>query len=128
MQTAARPRHDRSQYEGKNLARLLVAIGLPAGLLYLRILLSSVANYTNALTAAQINRLTLLSNLLLVAFFLVQILCARYIQRLVPPRHTPIGRSLQFAGVLLLCVVMSVTGAVVLEAFGYNFLIRSGRD
>lgn len=127
MEAATRPKHGRTQYEGKNLARLLLAIAFPAALLYLRILLSTIASYTHAITTAQINRLALMSNLILAAFCLVQILCARYIQRLVPPRQTPLGRSLQYAAVLLMCVVFSLTGAIILEAFGYTFLLRTGR-
>ncbi len=127
MQAATRPKHDRTQYEGKNLARLLLAMGLPAALLYFRILLSTIGSYTQALTPAQISRLGFMSNLILVTFCLVQIFCARYVQRLVPPGKTALGRSLQYAAVLLMCVFFSVTGAIVLESFGYIFLLRSGR-
>ncbi len=127
MQAATRPKHDRTQYEGKKFARLLLAIGLPAALLYFRILLSAVGNYTQPITATQIGRLAFMSNLVLAAFCLVQILCARYIQRLVPPSQTALGRSFQYAAVLLMCIFFSVTGAIVLESFGYIFLMRTGR-
>ncbi len=118
-------RRDRSQYQGKKLGFLLLAMGLPSGLLYLRILLGTVSGYSRTLTPFQIGRLTIMSNCALAAFFVVQVFCAAYIQRLVPPRQTRFGRCLQYFAVLALCVVLSVTGAILFEAFGVIFLMRT---
>lgn len=103
-------------------------MALPAALLYLRILLGTVAGYSRGLTSVQLGRLTLSSNLALAAFVVVQVLCAGYIQRLVPPRRTSMARLFQYVAVLALCVLLSVTGAVLFEAFGVTLLIRAGHQ
>ncbi len=111
------------RYQGKNLLLLLVAIGTPAALLYLRLVLGYVGSEAQ-LTAAGSERLIWASNLTLVLFFLAQPIAARYVQRLLKPAATVPRRALQYLGVLLLCVLLSVTGAVLLEAFGYAFFLR----
>lgn len=62
----------------------------------------------------------------LLAFFLVQLVCARYMQRLLRPRQTKTGKTLQYGAVLLLALFFSLTGAVMLEAFGLNLFLRAG--
>jgi hypothetical protein len=64
--------------------------------------------------------------LTLVLFFLAQLICVRYIQRLLRPLQTGVGKSLQYGAVFLLCVFLSLTGAILLEAFGFNFFLRVG--
>ena len=120
---AASPRHDLSRYQGKNLLYLLLAICVPAGLLYLRLVLGLVAT-ARQVTPAQSIWLNRASIGVLVLFFLAQLVCARYIQRLLKLRRTAIGRVLQYGAVLLLCVFFSLTGAVMLEAFGFNVFLR----
>lgn len=127
MASSAPAVRDRTRYQGKNLALLLLAMGLPAAMLYLRILLGTIVGYTHHMSPPELNRLTLLSNAALVAFFVVQLACAVYIQRLVPPRRSPVGRFLQYLAVLALCVVLSITGAVLFEGFGVAILMRAGR-
>lgn len=126
MEIASSGFKDRTRYQGKNLGLLLLAMGLPAAMLYLRILLGTLVGYSRGITGIEIGRLTFLSNLTLGAFVVIQVLCARYIQRLVPPRNTDFGRFVQYLAVLALCVLLSVTGAVVFEAFGVTLLLRTG--
>ena len=125
MNPAASSRHDLSRYQGKNLLYLLLAICLPAGLLYLRLVLGLAAADT-LVTPAQSTWLNRASVCALILFFLVQLICVRYIQGLLKPRRTGVGKSLQYAAVLLLCIFFSLTGAVMLEAFGFNVFLRVG--
>ncbi len=117
-------RHDKSRYQGRNLAYLLLAICLPAALLFLRILFGVIAT-DRRVTPEQSDQLVVIANIALGFFFAAQLLCALYVQRLVPPRQTRRGRALQYAGVLVLCLLFSVTGAVILEAFGLNLFLRT---
>jgi len=118
-------RHDLTRYQGKNLLRLLLAICLPAGILYLRLVLGLAATDTRV-TSVQFIWLNRASTLALIMFFAVQLICARYIQRLLKLRQTALGKFLQYGAVLLLCIFFSLTGAVILEAFGFNFFLRVG--
>ena len=118
-------RHDKTRYQGRNLAYLLLAICLPAALLFLRILFGVIAT-DRRVTPEQSASLVVVANIALVLFFAVQLLCALYVQRLAPPRRTRAGQALQYAGVLLMCVFFSLTGAVILEAFGLNLFLRAG--
>jgi hypothetical protein len=122
---ATNHQHDLSRYQGKNLLYLLLAICVPAGLLYLRLVLGLAATDTRVTTgqAVWLNRVSIFA---LIVFFLAQLICARYIQRLLRPRQTGLGKSLQYGAVFLLCVFFSLTGAVILEAFGFNFFLRVG--
>lgn len=125
MNPAGSPRHDLSRYQGKNLLRLLLAICLPAGILYLRLVLGLAAAGTRV-TARQslwLNRASIGAQIL---FFGLQLICARYVQHLLKPRQTGVGKALQYGAVLLLCVFFSLTGAVMLEAFGFNVFLRAG--
>ena len=118
-------RHDLRRYQGKNLLYLLLAICLPAGLLYLRLILGLAATDTRV-TPAQSTWLSRASLLALITFFLVQLICAFYVQRLLTSRQTAIGKSMQYGAVLLLCIFLSLTGAIILEAFGFNVFLRVG--
>ena len=110
-------------YRGKNLFFLLLAMAAPAALLYLRLVFGYIAS-EGSVSRNQLGWLTVLSNVALALFFVVQLICARRIQRLLKPRLTLPGIALQYVAVLLLCVLISVTGAVLLEGFGYNFFLR----
>ena len=123
MSSLESPRHDLSRYQGKNLLYLLLAICLPAGLLYLRLVLG-LAAIDHRVTPAQSVGLNRASFCALILFFLVQLLCARYVQRLLKLRLTVLGRVLQYGAVLLLCIFFSLTGAIMLEAFGFNVFLR----
>lgn len=116
------------KYRGRNLLFLLLAIGAPAAILYLRLVFEYMASESR-LSRGQLEWLSWLSNITLGLFFVVQFICARYVQRLLKARATLPGRALQYLGVLLLCTLLSVTGAVLLEGFGYTFFlrVRSGR-
>ena len=114
---------DRSKYEGKNLFRLLLAIGLPALLLYLRVVFE-IVGASPLVGHSQATWLHRGSYLLVGLFFALEFLCARYLQRLLRPASTRLGNTAQYAGLFVLCLLFSVTGAIVCEAFGYNFILR----
>lgn len=115
-------RHSQTRYQGRNLLFLLLAIGTPAAILYLRIVLGYVSK--TPLTPQAGLRLVWASNLALVCFVIAQLISARYVQRFLKPARTSLGLAVQYAGVLLLCGLLSVTGAVLLEGFGYAFFVR----
>ena len=117
--------HDKTRYQGKNLAYLLLAICLPAALLFLRILFGVIAT-DRRVTPEQSAHLALIADIALVIFFIAQVLRAAYVQRLAPRRPTRVGRLFQYAAVLVMCVFFSLTGAVMLEAFGLNLFLRAG--
>ena len=102
---------------------LLLAIASPAGLLYLRLVLEQISSQ-GQLARTQVTWLTWASNGTLALFFVAQLICARYVQRLLKPSITFFGSALQYSAVLLLCLLFSVCGAVLLEAFGYYFFLR----
>lgn len=115
--------HDPERYRGKNLLLLLIAIGAPAGLLYLRLIFAYTASQ-GQLTANQVVWLSWASNIALALFFVVQLIAARYVQRLLKPRISPLALALQYVAVLLLCGLLSLIGAVLLEGFGYYLFLR----
>lgn len=123
VDSTVRP-HDKTRYQGKNLAYLLLAICLPAALLFLRILFGVIAADLR-ITPEQSAYLVVIADVALALFFIAQLLCAVYLQRLVPPRPTRAGRALQYAGVLIMGLLFSITGAVMLEAFGLNVFLRA---
>ena len=125
MNPAESRRHDMTRYQGRNLLYLLLAICLPAGLLYLRLVLGLAATDTRV-TPIQSTWLNRASTVALLTFFLMQLVCARYIQRLLKLRQTAISRFLQYLAVLVLGIFFSLTGAIILEAFGLNFFLRLG--
>jgi len=98
-------------------------MGAPAALLYLRLVFGYIASQSQ-LPPAHSHWLSWSSNAALVLFFVVQLLSARYVQRLLKARSSFPGIALQYVGVLLLCGLLSICGAVLLEAFGYNFFLR----
>ncbi len=67
-----------------------------------------------------------LSNVALILFFSVQVVCARYVQNLLPARKSRVGKAGQYAAVLAICILLSLTGAIILEAFGLNVFLRAG--
>ena len=126
---AQRSKHDRSRYEGKNLLRLLLALGLPAFILYLRIVFLFAADTAGSTHGPGI-WLVRASYLVLIIFVIVQAFCARYIQKLLTPVNTRLLDALQYLAIFAVCVFFSITGAIACEAFGYNVFLRvaqSGR-
>ncbi len=115
---------DKIRYKGRNLLYLLAAICLPAGLLYLRLVLGLAAS-DNRLGPEQSQWLARSSSVFLVAFFLVQLICVHYIQGLLTPRPSKAGKTAQYAAVLVTCISLSLTGAIVLEAIGLNMFLRA---
>ena len=101
----------------------MVALGIPALLLYLRIVLAIAANRAGGDEEARV-WLMRASYLSLGVFVVVQLVCARYVQRLVRPVKTRVARTLQYAGVLALCVFLSISGAIACESFGYAVFLR----
>jgi hypothetical protein len=124
--TAAPTPHDRTRYEGKNLLRLLLALGVPAFVLFLRIVLA-IALSRSAVTASQVAWLNRASYAILAAFFVLELFCARYVQRLLRPARTRLVEAVQYVAVLLLCLFISICGAVACEAFGYAVFLRVGQ-
>ena len=123
MQTIApTSKHDRSRYEGKNLLRLLLALGVPALILYFGVTLSLAASESRV-THGQYLALTRASRVFSGLFFVVQLGCARYVQRLLKTPSSRAGNALQYVAVLLLCIFISATAAVACEAFGYEFFL-----
>jgi hypothetical protein len=102
---------NRNQYHGKHLLHLLLALAIPTGLLYLRVVFEYI-------------RLVYWSDAALALFFFVQLIAARYLQRFFHPAVTKLGSVLQYGGAVLFGLFCSVTGAVMLEGFGYNFFLR----
>ena len=123
MEAIASVSHDRSAYQGRNLLRLLLAFGVPAFLLFLRIVLAIAASDWRV-TAGQVAWLNRASYAILAVFFVLELFCARYVQRLLRPARTPLVNALQYLGMLALCLFFSICGAVACEAFGYAFFIR----
>ena len=116
-------RHSPENYRGWNLVFLLLAMGVPAAFLYLRLVFGYVASESR-LSRHQLDWLSWLSNVALAVFFVVQLICARYVQRLLRPRTSFPGVALQYVAVLLLCTLLSVAGAVLIEGFGYTFFLH----
>jgi len=116
--------HDPGRYRGKRLGYLLLALCLPAGLLYLRLVFGLAAGDTRVMPAeaAWLSRLSMAS---LIIFFVVQAVCARYLQRIFWPPGKALQDVLRYLGILLFCVLFSLTGAITLEAFGLNVFLRT---
>lgn len=112
------------RYAGKNLLFLLLAIGAPAALLYLRLVFGYVVS-EGELQHGRTQWLSWASNAALALFVLALPLSAAYVQRLLKQRTTLPAIVLQYVAVLLLCGLLSLSGAVLLEAFGYNFFLRA---
>jgi hypothetical protein len=119
------PKHHAERYQGKRLFYLVLAICVPAALLYLR-LVCGIAAADSRVAPEQSLWLERLSTGALLLFFVAQLACARYLQRLLQPRQTALGNVLQYLAVLAFCTLLSLTGAIVLEAFGFNLFLRAG--
>jgi hypothetical protein len=104
----------------------MLAICLPAALLYMRIVFGVAASET-PMPPAQSAALNRWGGVMLGFFFIAQLIAAASVQRLFPRPAHRIWTALQYIGVLLLCLVFSLTGAIVLEAFGWNFFLRVSR-
>jgi hypothetical protein len=119
-----KPRHSAERYQGKRLLYLVLAICLPAALLYLRIV-CGIAATDSRIAISQTVWLARLSMAALLLFFIAQLASARYVQRLLQPRQTPVGNALQYLAVFGFCMLFSLTGAIILEAFGFNVFLRA---
>ncbi len=122
--TAASRGHAAEKYQGKRLLHLVLAICLPAALLYLRLVCGLAATDTR-IAPRQSLWLTRFSTAALLLFFIAQLASAHYVQRLLHPRQTAAGNTLQYLAVLAFCILLSLTGAVVLEAFGFDLFLRA---
>lgn len=125
MEATAPASHDRTRYEGKKLLLLLLALFGPGFILFLKIVFSIVET-GSAISSRQIAWLHGGSYAVLAVFFLLEIVCARYVQPLLPAARTRLMNAAQYAGVLLLCLFTSYCGAVTCEALGYEVFLRVG--
>ena len=112
-----------ARYQGKNLLWLLLAICGPAAILYLRIVFTFAASRTGvgAVESAWLYRAGLL---MLWFFFIAQAAGAWHMRTLLPPRKQLWAQILQVAAVFVLGLFFSITGAIMLEAFGYSLFIH----
>lgn len=97
---------------------------LPTGLLYMRLVLGLAAS-DNRVGPQQSLWLARLSIATLALFFVVQVICARCVQNFLPRRQSVIGKAGQYIVVLAMCILFSLTGAIVLEALGLNVFLRA---
>lgn len=114
----------KEQYQGKRLGYLLLALCLPAGLLYVRLVFGLAAT-DSRLDASQTLLFGRLSLVALVTFFVAQAVCALYVQRLFPVKRSAAAKALQYAGALVFGVLFSLAGAITLEAFGFATFLRA---
>jgi hypothetical protein len=108
---------------GRSLLHLLLAFASPAIVLYARIVLAIAASRAGV-TRREYAGLIDASYAALVIFFLLELFAARYVQRLLRPARTRLGGAVQYVGTFITCVLCSVSGAIALEAFGYNLFVR----
>ena len=108
---------------GRNLLLLMLAIAVPAGLLFFRVVLEYVAGGSEW-TGKQLEQFSWGAKGILTLFAAAQLLAARHVQRMLEARRTLVGQALQYAAVLLVCLLFSIVGAVLLEAFGFEFVLR----
>ena len=125
-QTVERPSHDRNRYQGKNLFRLLLALSLPALLLYLKLVFGIAGNFAQT-SAVQQYWLIRVSNIMLAVFVAVQLVCAFYLQGLFPASGSRTVKLVRYISVLFVSLLISITGAMACEAFGYALLLRARR-
>ena len=124
MNAARHSAEHTARYQGRQLLSLMLAVCLPAALLYIRLVLALAAGSTRA-TPAQAAMLNRASLAVLLVFFVAQLLCARYLQSLFPRRPpTRLRNVLEYVAALLMGLLFSLTGAIVLEAFGWNVFLR----
>ena len=116
-----------SRYQGKRLWSLLVALCLPAGLLYLRLVCSLTASETRV-SPAQAAALNRSSTVFWILFLISQVVCARYLQRtMLPPARGHLASFLRYCAALVIGLIFSATAAITLEAIGFNFFVRMAR-
>lgn len=113
------PNSHADRYRGRNLLWLLVATCGPAAVLYLRIAL--------AFASEQAAWLRQIDPVLWVLFFASQGWSAWYMRRMLPVRPRAWANTLQLVAVFFLGLLFSLTGAVMLEAFGYSLFIHLRR-
>ncbi len=118
--------HDRSRYEGGNLLRLLLALGIPALILSFSLTFAFAASGSRV-TQNQYGALLLASRITSGVFFVVQLFCARYVQGLLKIQASKLRSALQYVGVLLFCLFISVVSAIACQSFGYRFYLAAHR-
>lgn len=97
---------------------------VPPALLYLRLVLG-IAAADSRVGPQQSLWLGRSSLAALIVFFVVQLLCARYLQRMFTPNWNTAKNVLLYFAFLIFCVLFSLTAAVTLEAFGLNLFLRT---
>ncbi len=115
--------HGAARYQGRRLAYLLLAMCVPAALLYLRLVLGLAATDTRV-TPEQAQWLEKLSLVALLLFFAAQIVSARFLQEFLMPKSAGWKNILQYAGMLIFGLLFSLAGAVTLEGFGMDVFLR----
>jgi uncharacterized membrane protein len=118
--------HGRSRYEGKALFQLLLALGIPSLILFFSLTAVFAASETQV-TPHQFRGLILASRIFSAIFFVVQLLCARYVQKLLKVQTSKIKGVLQYLAVLVLCLFISVTASIACQSFGYRVYLAAQR-
>ncbi len=113
----------KTRYQGRELLFLLIAMLVPAGMLYLSFVLAIAAGKSGPNHQTYV-RLSALSTIALAVFVPVQLAGARYLQRLLPSRTSAKGKVVQYIVALATGLLFSVCAAMVLVALGLNVLAR----
>jgi hypothetical protein len=121
------PLHDKTNYQGRKLVLLLVAIGVPALFYYFRLAMAFAA--TRAGTgSSEFIWLMRGSTAALVLFFVTQFAAAWYLRRLFRRPKSSLAHGLQVAGIAVMCGAVSIGSAVLIESFALEMLIRTRSD
>ncbi|HEX4232420.1 MAG TPA: hypothetical protein VHZ07_27390 [Bryobacteraceae bacterium] len=118
------PLHDKTNYQGRKLALLLVAIGVPALFYYLRLAMAFAATRAGAGSSAFL-LLMRGSTAALVLFFVTQFAAACYLRRLFRRPRSSLARGLQIAGIAVACGAISIGAAILIESFALEIVIRT---
>lgn len=118
------PLHDKSNYQGRKLALLLVAVTVPMLFYYVRLAMAFAATRTGAGSNA-FQWLMRGSTAALVLFFVAQCGAAWYLRRLFRKPRSSVVHGLQIAGIAVVCGAFSIGAAILLESFAYEMLIRT---
>ena len=118
------PLRDKSNYQGRKLALLVVSIAIPSLFYYLRLALAFSATRAPVGSAAYV-WLMRGSTAALLLFFVAQIAAGWHLRRLFRKPGPPLLRALQIAGIIAVCGAFSIGAAVLAESFAYEMLIRS---
>ncbi|MGC2657512.1 MAG: hypothetical protein WA324_06015 [Bryobacteraceae bacterium] len=118
------PLHDKTNYQGAKLARLLAALAIPTFLYYARLALAVAASRAGIGTPAFL-WLMRSSTAVLVLFFGAEIVAALYLRRLFRAPKSTLGRVVQVGAIAAVCGALSIGAAVLLESFAYEMLIRT---